>query len=178
MTGCCCYCLRNNNWVKELNTFCRVPLVGIHPRGHDETVPMTRCASTAISGCRTSWKKLLPLQQPSIFPPLCAMAATTNWKTEPFRRFSAYSLPTCLTKHVTSLNLYIRQIRKEKRKLNLPKQQVSVIFIMDRKKTFPQCLFLVVVGGKRDRCRPTRSPITILPSLLMRTATFRLAIYA
>ena len=39
MTGCCCYCLRNNNWVKELYTFCRVPLVVIHPRrncAHDK----------------------------------------------------------------------------------------------------------------------------------------------
>ena len=177
MTGCCCYCLRNNNWVKELYTFCRVPLVVIHhPRRN--CAPMTRCASTTISGCRTSWKKLLPLQQPSIFPPLCAMAATTNWKTEPFRRFSAYSLPTCLTKHVTSLNLYSRHIRKEKRKLNLPKKQVSVIFIIDRKKTLPQCLFLVVVGEKGTDVGQQDLPSRSCRVCWMRTATFRLAIYA
>lgn len=98
MTGC--YCLRNNNWVKELYTFCRVVLYAPNMR-----------TPSAILGCRTPSEKLLPLCSKDS-PRRVDDGGHNKLKNRTALTFLCIQSPTCLTKHVTSLNLISRRPRK------------------------------------------------------------------
>ena len=150
--------------MKELYTFCRVPLVVIHPRrncAHDKMRIMN-----SNFGLQNLMEKAPPLAATLHIPPAMCDGGHNKLKNRTIQTFLCIQSPDVFNETCYFLESVQSSYKEREKKTQLAKKTSKCHHHYRQKKDFTSVLVLSGGGGKRDRCRPTRSPITILPSLL------------